>query len=306
MEVSCEAAVLAFVGRHLPRVPVPRVHGFEDMDAELGCGWMIQTLVPGVPWTEMWPTAQAPARTRLLQQLADAVGELNSISFRHGGSLVFASAATPGCVRVPCAWQTADGTEHCDPDFVLIGMNENYLDPSNRPAESWFDLLRILLTEQAKAMHGDASWGPLSEPLQDFAQNVLSGVCGSPPFVLAHCDLQDRNILVDPTTATITGILDWEWSGALPFEHEGGFTDLGLTPGELAELGALLQAHGLTLVPSEALVRLRTVRDLSLAGANVDRWIGSRRARSPYAAEIAADTLELKDQLEWFRKANIL
>lgn len=36
------------------------------------------------------------------------------------------------------------------------------------------------------------------------------------PFVLGHTDLDDRNILVDPETFTITGILDWEQTCIVP------------------------------------------------------------------------------------------
>ncbi|KAK6220533.1 hypothetical protein LQW54_001978 [Pestalotiopsis sp. IQ-011] len=36
------------------------------------------------------------------------------------------------------------------------------------------------------------------------------------PFVLGHSDLDDRNILVDPETFTITGILDWEQTCIVP------------------------------------------------------------------------------------------
>lgn len=36
------------------------------------------------------------------------------------------------------------------------------------------------------------------------------------PFVLRHSDLDDRNILVDPETFTITGILDWEQTCIVP------------------------------------------------------------------------------------------
>lgn len=37
-------------------------------------------------------------------------------------------------------------------------------------------------------------------------------------FLLAHLDLNDENILVDPKTGELTGIIDWEYTSTLPFQ----------------------------------------------------------------------------------------
>ncbi|KAI0729113.1 aminoglycoside phosphotransferase [Fomitopsis betulina] len=49
--------------------------------------------------------------------------------------------------------------------------------------------------------------------------------------VLAHRDLSDRNILIDPDTLEVTGIIDWENAAIMPAHHEyaearlsGGYT----------------------------------------------------------------------------------
>ncbi len=38
--------------------------------------------------------------------------------------------------------------------------------------------------------------------------------------MFCHNDLSNRNILVDPTTFRITGIIDWEFAGYFPSEWE--------------------------------------------------------------------------------------
>ena len=38
--------------------------------------------------------------------------------------------------------------------------------------------------------------------------------------VLTHCDLSDRNILVDPTTLEVTGLIDWEMANVMPAYFE--------------------------------------------------------------------------------------
>jgi aminoglycoside phosphotransferase (APT) family kinase protein len=53
----------------------------------------------------------------------------------------------------------------------------------------------------------------------DRAQELLDGVDRA---CLVHSDFNPKNVLVDPATATVTGLLDWE------FAHAGGpFTDIG-------------------------------------------------------------------------------
>lgn len=42
-------------------------------------------------------------------------------------------------------------------------------------------------------------------------------------FVFCHNDLSQQNVLVDPETLRITGIVDWEYSGFYPKEFEGKF-----------------------------------------------------------------------------------
>jgi thiamine kinase-like enzyme len=42
-------------------------------------------------------------------------------------------------------------------------------------------------------------------------------------FMLCHNDLNQANILVDPDTLKITGIIDWEYAGFYPPEFEAPF-----------------------------------------------------------------------------------
>ncbi|TLS20677.1 uncharacterized protein PpBr36_11011 [Pyricularia pennisetigena] len=44
-----------------------------------------------------------------------------------------------------------------------------------------------------------------------------------PDLVFCHCDLSQTNILVDPETLSITGIIDWEFSGFWPDYFEAPY-----------------------------------------------------------------------------------
>ncbi|KAK4233506.1 hypothetical protein C8A03DRAFT_38777 [Achaetomium macrosporum] len=43
-----------------------------------------------------------------------------------------------------------------------------------------------------------------------------STTSSTPDFVFCHCDLSQSNIIVDPATLKIEGIIDWEYAGYWP------------------------------------------------------------------------------------------
>ncbi|KAI0056417.1 phosphotransferase family protein [Artomyces pyxidatus] len=49
------------------------------------------------------------------------------------------------------------------------------------------------------------------------------GKAGLHEFVLCHNDLSQNNIIVDPETFKINGIIDWEYAGFYPREFDGAF-----------------------------------------------------------------------------------
>lgn len=55
-----------------------------------------------------------------------------------------------------------------------------------------------------------------SQPLQSLQPHLLS-VFTQLPHVLTHADLNELNMLVDPATGRITGIVDWAEASVLPF-----------------------------------------------------------------------------------------
>jgi aminoglycoside phosphotransferase (APT) family kinase protein len=73
------------------------------------------------------------------------------------------------------------------------------------------------------ASWSESDWGALTR-LVDQAEDLLDDGAGDNPArtVLVHSDLNPKNLLVDPMTAEVTALLDWE------FAHAGSpFTDIG-------------------------------------------------------------------------------
>jgi Choline/ethanolamine kinase len=51
-------------------------------------------------------------------------------------------------------------------------------------------------------------------------------------FVFCHGDLSQNNILVNPKTLQIVAIIDWEYGGFFPQDHEIPFYESSETSGE--------------------------------------------------------------------------
>jgi aminoglycoside phosphotransferase (APT) family kinase protein len=128
-----------------------------------------------------------------------------------------------------------------------------------------------------------AGWEPVQvDALQRVAQQAQDDLDGVGRTCLVHSDANPKNLLVDPTTLEVSGLLDWE------FAHSGHpFTDLGnllrfdRDPAYVeAVLAAWCERRGGT--PDEAL-------DLARAA---DLWalvdLASRAGANPVAARAGA------------------
>ena len=72
------------------------------------------------------------------------------------------------------------------------------------------------------ASHADALGPDLADQLEAVAADAQALLDGVGRTCLVHSDLNPKNLLVDPDTLAVTGLLDWE------FAHSGHpFTDLG-------------------------------------------------------------------------------
>ena len=293
--------MLAFVAKHVPGVPVPKVLGFGTYEAELGgCGWMLQELAPGVLLHEAWAELELPARRPYLEAVARVAGCLARIEFAAGGSLVFADTPTPGYRRAPCTWR-AGGEELTDEQFAVVGaLDHGGAGPASSVAEFMqkaFELLVPELEEQP-----DAAWVQLAAPLRDFAAaRVPALVRGAGGFCLVHSDLHPKNILVDPASGAITAVLDWEWSGPLPSLRERGMlADMDLDDEGEAVLQQYLAEAGVPVAAWRAGAPLYQMLDLAMFGAFHRDWLAASldEARDDIAANCdkLRDMLQVKDE----------
>ncbi len=112
----------------------------------------------------------------------------------------------------------------------------------------------------------------------DEAQDLLDSVTQS---CVVHSDLNPKNLLLDPTTLELTGVLDWEYShSGHPFTDLGNVLRFDRRPSYVdGVLGAWTDRHGGD--PADALTLARAA----------DLWalveLASRAAANPVAARAA-------------------
>lgn len=178
-----DAAVLRLV-RGL--VPVPEVLEVRRADPAAGTpALLVTTRLPGTPLDELLSGADGS----LLERLGVAIGE------------VLARLAQMPMLRTG---EFADGQLHLAPLPPGMGDLAEWVDTrgAGTPLEVWPADDRTALREVC-----------------DRAQEVLDRGTRS---CLVHSDFNPKNLLVDPESGAITGVLDWE------FAHAGSpFTDLG-------------------------------------------------------------------------------
>jgi aminoglycoside phosphotransferase (APT) family kinase protein len=185
---AVDAALLQLV-RGL--VPVPRVLDLRtpQMAADSGGpAYLLTDLLPGERLETVLPHADAGLRRRLAHSVADVLARLNGIPFRRAGAFSDATLAV---------------TDHPDvPASLVDWLHQHFDDSDDSPLTGWPAADRDGLMQIA-----------------DHAEDVLAD---TDRWCLAHSDFNAKNLLVDPESGEVTGLVDWE------FAHAGTpYTDLG-------------------------------------------------------------------------------
>jgi hypothetical protein len=172
--------------------------------------------------------------TRTATDLARAVSELFSITSSHCGSLLRDLSLTED--QYPPRYNmtknnpssVAPHTEIKDGNFIIGPINDiQFLDLNYKvPAASCGPFASERQFLEAIAFRGiphtraedKLSCGDFEKILEiyDVVRPLYQTLPDNRTFRFAHADLSDANILLNPDTGEVTGILDWEMSGFRP------------------------------------------------------------------------------------------
>ncbi|RSL94110.1 hypothetical protein CEP52_012817 [Fusarium oligoseptatum] len=173
-----EAEAMSYVRSHTS-IPIPSILDMHFGVSDHEPGWILMERVSGRQLDEAWPMMTNSARAQTISELQSYLRQLHSL--RPSGSGWIGS-----CSGGPAYDHRLDNVSTCGPFASVAKFHDFLVGPvKNCPRPEWVSKYRNMLPD-------------------DYC------------IIFAHADLSWENILVDPTTGSVTGIVDWEMAGFWP------------------------------------------------------------------------------------------
>ena len=161
-------------------IPVPKVlDSHLDPDGNWEQNWLLMEKLPGIQMGIAWPSMTESAQSHTLAELRSYLKELHSIHPLEPGWI-------GSCSHGPAYDHRISNMKTCGP-FSSISEFHDFL---------------------VAAMKGS--------PRPESATKYRNRLPDTHSICFAHADLSWENILIEPDTGKVTGILDWEMAGFWP------------------------------------------------------------------------------------------
>ncbi|CAD6591337.1 MAG: hypothetical protein ASARMPREDX12_005084 [Alectoria sarmentosa] len=217
--LTSEASTMRLIRRETT-IPVPEVFAFDgSLENELGCPFILMELIHGKPLIEVWfdqglsQAKREQIRIRSLHEIAEAMAQLNTLTFSQGGSLLFDAKGEVSGIGssnvVDLETQYANMRSVDYDNTMAFCQTGPFRDP-----KTYF--LSLVDAREVKRERGIVEQGAY-KLLRLFLEWSLmdTSAVQEKPFVLAHPDLDNQNILVNDD-GSLAGIIDWDWISAVP------------------------------------------------------------------------------------------
>ena len=236
-KTASEVATLSYIREHTS-VPVPRVIASSSTaENELGCEWILMERVAGVALADVWSNMDLEAKSRETRVIAGFLRQLRDIQrpFTAIGNLYFREDidTSNAAVRVVPVEDEKYALGPIVTPYMFAGGRKlrvpRDLGPYSNDAEYIVALVATELEDMKLLQSLDAhSHADFDEDIAEDAEDIIevlnelrtisTELFPSHPchFTLRHHDLSLVNILVDPETHEVTGIVDWECVGTRP------------------------------------------------------------------------------------------
>lgn len=217
--LTSEALTMRLI-RRKTTVPVPEVFAFDaSLQNELGCPFILMELIHGKPLQEVWfdqglsQAKREQIRIRSLHGIAEAMAQLNTLTFNQGGSLVFDVKGDVSGIG---------SSNIVDLETQYANMRSADYDNTMAFCQTGpFSDEKSYLLSLVDAREGSRELGIVEQGayklLRLFVEWSLmdKSTAQEKPFVLAHPDFDNQNILVSDD-GSLAGIIDWDWIAAVP------------------------------------------------------------------------------------------
>jgi Phosphotransferase enzyme family len=222
-KVRSEVATLDYIKRHT-NIPVPDVIAYDSSSSNaLGFEWILMEKISGEPISNIWRGLSDSSKAAITRKIASYVLQMRKNCLFHEIGALYRDADNEEFTIGPIVTQ-----------FVFMGPRRQLLSRNRGPYHHDRDFVRALIDIQVADVHLAKTMS--DEYLLKAAPSVLYAVQEllslfpqifpkderNVPIctVLMHPDLSHNNIMIDPGTLQITGIIDWECTNASPlWEH---------------------------------------------------------------------------------------
>lgn len=212
-----EAATISWL-EHNTSIPVPRLVAYSaSKDNVLEQEWILFIRSPGRTLSDVFRTFSETQMDTILDQLIDALAQLHAHPWNHVGGLCFTGGnVLPGPILEESMWLEGEIEKFWQPTESYRTLN------ILGPFESYTAYIAAHVSKYMHAISVHPSLDFMRDAiprLENFLKMLSkdSGVLDMAPLRLAHKDLHFGNILVDPSTARITCIIDWEFAAVVPY-----------------------------------------------------------------------------------------
>lgn len=250
-KIANEAAWMQFL-KEETSIPVPHVYSYGTRPDNnlwpLKLPYILMDWVPGDNLRDFLP-APVELRSSIYQQMASFYIELYRLPLKCIGSVAKDEATGE--------WGITKRPLTIDMHQFAIGIHDFPTDtwPTGplKSSRDYFDFVSSQHTAQLWSLRNINAFGDDFEKISELARcrykarygfkQLIDHFCATDddlgPFRTFNPDLDPRNILVDPKTGKITGLVDFEFTNAMPaqFSHDPPLWLLKILPGKCLEEG---------------------------------------------------------------------
>ena len=213
-----EAAVISWVEANTS-IPVPTVVRMSSSrENVLQHEYVIHRRLPGYPLDEVFRSVTPDQMDTILNQIIDMLVVLHSTTWQHIGGLRLAEdgSIVPGPVLEEGAWQVPEILTHFGSSQTFNSLN------IAGPYPDYVSYIAAHLVKSIAAIDHHISLGWMRDLIPQLNRFLLAirrdeAELNDIKLRLSHNDIHFSNIMIDPSTAKITGILDWEFAGVVPY-----------------------------------------------------------------------------------------
>ncbi|OKL57625.1 hypothetical protein UA08_07313 [Talaromyces atroroseus] len=217
-----EAATLSWISQHTS-IPVPSVICYDTTtNNPLNREYIVLTRSPGVTLSDVYDSLTQEQLDDICRQLLKFLAEIHQHSFAQIGGLMHSPTNPENIISGPILdehfWFTPDVKRYfttTDETFETLNIRGPFTSYTN------FTIALMEKYIHAASVQKDLTFMRQHLPRLRAFCNILPTFAAQldrTRIRLAHKDLHFANMLYDPSSNRITGILDWEFASTVPFQ----------------------------------------------------------------------------------------